>query len=277
MDAEPSAGDEREASRIKYSRLWLYLGLVIALWGLSWLLIVKSDSLSSWAYREQFGGMFGAVSSLFSGLAFAGLIFTIQLQKEELRLTRTEVRDQTRWIERQARTLEIQAFRDMFFQMLRVQMAIVEAMRIVGPSPHLGEKNMNVGRACFVEFYSTFRNQYRHQRNNLGKDDQSAQTSAFEAVLKDHRDLLSPYLGNLEQLFEFLEWTGDRVQRRFGRIVRANLTEDELLLLFYHCTCPSATQMRALAEKYGLFRDLNRGRLLDDSHCLLIDSGAYKD
>ena len=35
--------------------------------------------------------MFGAVNSLFSGLAFAGVIFTIYLQKTELSLQRKEL------------------------------------------------------------------------------------------------------------------------------------------------------------------------------------------
>ena len=33
--------------------------------------------------QGQFGDQFGAVNALFSGLAFAGLIFTIILQKKE--------------------------------------------------------------------------------------------------------------------------------------------------------------------------------------------------
>jgi hypothetical protein len=52
-----------------------------------------------WETRSQFGEAFGAIEALFSGLAFAGLIYTIalqrrelQLQREELRLTRDELR-----------------------------------------------------------------------------------------------------------------------------------------------------------------------------------------
>jgi len=39
----------------------------------------------------EFGDMFGAINSLFSGLAFAGVIYAIILQKEELRLQRKEL------------------------------------------------------------------------------------------------------------------------------------------------------------------------------------------
>lgn len=62
---------------------------VFALWLIAWLFIV--GVLSDWPSRGQFGDMFGAINSLFSGLAFAGVIFTIYLQREELALQRNEL------------------------------------------------------------------------------------------------------------------------------------------------------------------------------------------
>lgn len=41
----------------------------------------------------EFGDMFGGVNALFSGLAFAGVIIAILLQREELRLQRKELED----------------------------------------------------------------------------------------------------------------------------------------------------------------------------------------
>lgn len=48
-------------------------------------------SLSSWTDRGTFGDMFGAANSLFSGLAFAGVIYAIVLQRQELALQREEL------------------------------------------------------------------------------------------------------------------------------------------------------------------------------------------
>src|SRR5215217_8311120 len=39
------------------------------------------------ATRGQFGDLFGAVNAFFTGLAFAGVIFTIFLQRRELEMT----------------------------------------------------------------------------------------------------------------------------------------------------------------------------------------------
>jgi hypothetical protein len=41
---------------------------------------------------HEFGDMFGAINALFSGLALAGIIYTIIIQREELRLTRDELK-----------------------------------------------------------------------------------------------------------------------------------------------------------------------------------------
>jgi hypothetical protein len=47
--------------------------------------------LDDWSDRGTFGDLFGAVNALFSGLAFAGLIYTIVLQKQDLELQRKEI------------------------------------------------------------------------------------------------------------------------------------------------------------------------------------------
>jgi hypothetical protein len=48
-------------------------------------------ALPDWTSRGQFGDIFGVVNALFSGLAFAGLIYAILLQREDLSLQRNEL------------------------------------------------------------------------------------------------------------------------------------------------------------------------------------------
>jgi hypothetical protein len=47
--------------------------------------------LPDWQTRGQFGDLFGAVNATFSGLAFAGLIYAILLQRNDLALQRVEL------------------------------------------------------------------------------------------------------------------------------------------------------------------------------------------
>ena len=67
--------------------------IIIGFWLLSILLI---NFLFDNTYNENsawFGDSFGAINSLFSGLAFAGIIYTILLQRKELQLQRKELRE----------------------------------------------------------------------------------------------------------------------------------------------------------------------------------------
>ena len=73
--------------------LWWGFGVVtiiIAYWGIM-SLIYKAKFFQPWLEPNEFGDMFGFLSCLFSGLAFAGLIVTIRQQKEDLELQRKEL------------------------------------------------------------------------------------------------------------------------------------------------------------------------------------------
>ena len=62
---------------------------VLVMWGGSLLGLIHI--FPSWEIRGQFGDLFGSINSLFSGLAFAALIYTIYLQRKELELQRNEL------------------------------------------------------------------------------------------------------------------------------------------------------------------------------------------
>lgn len=75
--------------------LWIFAVVavvVVALWLGYWQWIISC--FKDWNHRGQFGDMFGGLNALFSGLAFAGVICTILLQGQELKLQREELREQ---------------------------------------------------------------------------------------------------------------------------------------------------------------------------------------
>jgi hypothetical protein len=64
----------------------LVVGYAMFLLGISW--PIENYSISNAAL---YGDSFGILNALFSGLAFAGIIITILLQREELKLQRNEL------------------------------------------------------------------------------------------------------------------------------------------------------------------------------------------
>ncbi|WP_431090815.1 hypothetical protein [Paenibacillus sp. 8b26] len=68
-------------------------------------------AINTWinaSYRGTFGDMFGAVNALFSGLAFAGLIYTISVQRDELQEQKKAIEMQTEELSLQRQAIEMQ-------------------------------------------------------------------------------------------------------------------------------------------------------------------------
>ncbi|MCP3959269.1 MAG: hypothetical protein GY719_15570 [bacterium] len=80
--------DQPERAWTSKALPWILVLLVVTLWGGNWLLV---SSYVEAEKRGQFGDQFGSVNALFSGLAFAGLITAILLQRRELSLQRKEL------------------------------------------------------------------------------------------------------------------------------------------------------------------------------------------
>lgn len=90
----------------------IIIGIVLV-WALSGLLTMVY--LDEWSHRGTFGDLFGAINSLFSGLALAGLVYSIyssrqeiQLQREEIELNRKELIKSRRTQEKSEKALEAQ-------------------------------------------------------------------------------------------------------------------------------------------------------------------------
>src|SRR5690349_19771514 len=104
---------------------------VIVIWAISGYLIFHYAGPE----RGIFGDMFGAVNALFSGLAFVGFLYTILLQRADLKLqkhehdlSRVEMAAQREQLVLQNDTLRVQSFESTFFQLLRLQNDIVNAI-----------------------------------------------------------------------------------------------------------------------------------------------------
>ena len=72
-----------------YKPLLLLFAVILLIWIVSG--FGTYHFFITWDERGTFGDMFGAINALFSGLAFAGVIYAIFLQRKELELQREEL------------------------------------------------------------------------------------------------------------------------------------------------------------------------------------------
>ena len=90
----PHAHATAEASpdRVTWALFWKAALLVIVIWAASALCLYLS--VEDFSKSGTFGDSFGVLNTLFSGLAFAGIIVSIKMQNDEMREQRKELQKQ---------------------------------------------------------------------------------------------------------------------------------------------------------------------------------------
>jgi Putative phage abortive infection protein len=241
--------------------------VIIIVWAASGYFIHNYlDLILKDAQPGTFGDMFGAVNALFSGLAFACLIFAtlmqrqeLSLQREELKLareeaakTREEIKGQKDQATIQNEGFKRQRFENTFFEMLKLNHQIVE--RIKHPSFHPGYE----GRMLFV---GCTQNLSAGHEKEEGKD-----------IISQVQTTLNHYYGNIFQIMtlvknEFSATQGEKNESdKYSKILQAQLSDAELTVLFYKCFWDKDVNFRELAKSLRLFDSLPDSGLLDVSH-----------
>lgn len=279
------------------SRLWIWIIIaiigVIALWGLSWILIDKY--IDSSTDQGTFGDKFGAVNALFSGLAFAGLIVTLLYQKEELKLqreelaqTREELKGQREEFEEQNKTMKRQRFENTFFNMLSLQQEIVanlsydEVERVMdfsNPLKNNVKHTIYNGRTIFREMYLNLtvsipgNHSYMGIKRAIEANDYGVYSYISSTTRFDH------YFRHLYRIFKYVDSTElieDNERYDYACIVCSQLSDYELVMLFYNClTANGRANFKPLIEKYSIFNNLREELLAKSVHKKEYSEKAY--
>jgi hypothetical protein len=136
------------------STFYKLAGVIVLLWFISLVIMwLVGGNLES---RGQAGDQFGAINALFTGLAFAGLITTLLLQRQELELqrrelemTRNELAGSKEHLKAQSESLQKQNFETTFFEMVRLHHSIVDSIKMGNAT----------SRACFKALHTSFKNE----------------------------------------------------------------------------------------------------------------------
>ncbi|TNH89119.1 hypothetical protein CF138_04470 [Aeromonas hydrophila] len=199
-----------------------------------------------------FGDSYGALNTLFSALAFTGIIASIYFQREELKATREEL-EATRYemkyqgeqFEAQTTALKLQVFENTFFNMLKLFNDIVESMAISG----LGGKIIT-GRRYFRQLCTNMADsQYR--RDRVGLDC----IPLYEAYYIEAEDTIGHYNRVMYQLIELVVNSAlhEEQKVKYIEILRAQLSTYELILLSMHSSSKyGGENAKRFVEVYSL-------------------------
>lgn len=247
------------------------IGGVVVLWvGLGYVASIQFDP-------GEFGDMFGAANALFSGLAFAGLIYAIWLQRVELRLqreelaaTRAELRGQKEQLEAQNRTLRKQSFENTFFQLLRLHNDIVNAIDLV----KTGEgSRITKGRDCFHMFFNRLKDEYerdKRARTHTAMSTIHVVNEVYMRFYTEHEAELGHYFRSLYNTVKLVDNSDVQDKRLYTNLVRAQLSSYEVLLMFYNCLSEMGREkFKPLLIEYTLLKHVQTKELLDPNHASL--------
>lgn len=259
----------------KLGVLFLLWFIIAVTWGLSgWFLHADTSN------RGTFGDMFGAVNALFSGLAFATLIYTawmqrdeLALQRQELAATRRELEGQRLQLAEQTATFALQRFEDSFFALLRTHSELINAMDLIDENSRTTKS-----RDCFKVWYKRFCNIYA-QEIKLYPEEQSLQAvqSAYRKFHDKHQAELGHYFRHLYHIIKLIKDTPITEKQKYTSLVRAQLSAYEHLMLFYNCLSEFGYhKFKPLIEEFALLENMPQSKLIAKNlHIQLYELSAY--
>lgn len=288
--------------------IWfIILGVFVigTLWCGSWLLI--DYNIENSTNRGEFGDKFGAINSLFSGLAFLGLIVTLLFQKEELELqrqelseTRKELEGQKKEFEEQNKIMRRQSFENTLFNMLSLQQEIVnkllyvERKQVPNPSGSWGVKDIVTeysGRSVFEKLYNSIEIKYSNIYGEIHE------CYGIKSVLKriprenfpqiKVTTLFDHYFRHLYRIFKYIKESEliedkkdnndvDDERYRYSCIVRSQLSDYELVMLFYNCiSINGKDKFKPLIEEFAVFNNIRNELLVDSDDRKFYEKSAF--
>lgn len=91
---------------------------------------------------------------------------------------------------------------------------------------------------------------------------------------------LDHYFRHLYRVFKYIDDSnviGDKQKYQYASIVRASLSQYELIMLFYNCLSPNGNEkFKPLIERYAIFNNIRVDLLAVSEHENLYAEGAYK-
>lgn len=209
--------------------------------------------------RGVYGDMFGGVTALFSGLAFAGLIVTLVIQRKELRFQRLE-------LEASNREFALQRFDSAFFGMIKMLNDHIASVSFKKYVKLTHEVNNPTGREALSHMAVKLMDDYDTTRRAaeqaydavMGTDtfDKYGKIKIEEIFRKDD-DMLGPYFRILYNIFRRISQDTvleDHQRMDYARIARSHLSLGELNLIYFNGVTDNGLKFKTLIERYAVLK-----------------------
>lgn len=236
----------------------------------------------------SFGDMFGATTSLFSGLAFLGLIATLVMQGRELSLQREDLKLNRKELSLTRGEVRLQRFENTLFGLIRQLNEHVLTMQ--ASFGYMESSEIFAGRRYIKEIAESLPDQFYGRQEYIddhGKKKVRQYQRELCAQIEEYEEIFSrrleadfaPYMRLLYGIFRHIETakiTEDQ-RKMYSRFVRAQLSSAELKFILFDCASGVGKDFQDWIVKYGLLKHLPKStREANPNLVSIYPEGAFE-
>lgn len=213
------------------------------------LLGIPFGALNAGTFGDFLGGVLNPILAF---LTFIGLIFTIIIQRKELHLARFEYSKSAEALVNQSDSAKEQNIDNTFFNLISLHNNITNELVITVREDAFGNCYMvkPVGKEIKEKSY-TGRETFTVIRKLISRDAVSGELvkQNYDKFQVQRNNVVSHYFRNLYQILNYISSSGldEKHQRKYARIVRSQLSSDELIILYFNCLSPQVDSGKFLA------------------------------
>ncbi|EPA3723133.1 putative phage abortive infection protein [Klebsiella aerogenes] len=225
--------------------------------------------------RGVFGDSWGAFTSIFSAMGFCGVLWTIKLQMDATKI----IEDDSR---KREEAEKIRDFENSFFNMLNILQTLIKDMRVENSSG----KTLAEGRHVFLYFFRRFKKEIRQKYGILLDFELSDEIEVKKASLRMSNEYrfyfrnraqnLSHYryIYNMFKIIHESDLTSVN-KKKYANILRAQLSNYELLMLFYNANFVHGRKFETYMNSYAILDNLPAEKLINKKHVAFYDKKAW--
>lgn len=213
---------------------------------------IVSQHVPDFQDRGIAGDLFGGFTALFSALAFAGLIYTLLIQKEELSLQREELKrladeqsSSSESLKKQLSELARTRNQTTFFQLL-------DEFRNTKMSISKPSSDGTLVGSRAIQFLLKPR-----IRIVANSENQEQLQGKYNEILKEREIYLAPYLRAFFAILRFISKSDEDLQPFYSELLTSQLTNIELILIMMHGASDLSSENKDLINRLEVLRNLD--------------------
>lgn len=219
-----------------------------------------SSKTGTWGEFGDFIG--GTLNPFFSALSLLAILWTLIIQSKELSHSTEALREQSKH-------LDTQSFENTFFALIQLNNEIAKTLDL----SEIESDNYKPGRGSFRKLVLLLKESYLWVKENESQNLTSVETikESYQQFYAKHQKFVGNYIKTTEKIMQFImercPHTDRTDPKTYIEILRAQKTNHELTILFYHSIYTSGCLSYTALNDLDFFQGLSKESLIDPQLC----------